>query len=40
VEFRRLDYRSSGLYPLASGLDGTLATYALQAGGPIIQGLR
>ena len=40
VEFRRLDYRSSGLYPLASGLDGTLATYALQAGGPIFQGLR
>ena len=40
VEFRRLDYRSFGLYPLASGLDGTLATYALQAGGPIFQGLR
>ena len=40
VEFRRLDYRSSGLYPLASGLDGTLSTYALQAGGPIFQFLR
>ena len=31
VEFRRLGYLNSDLYPLASGLDGTLATFALQA---------
>ena len=40
VEFRRLDYRNSGLYPFASGLDGTLGTFALQAAGSIIDGVR
>lgn len=39
IELRRSDYRNSGLYPLASGLDGTLATFALQAAGQIIQGV-
>jgi hypothetical protein len=34
VELRPLDYHKSGLYPLASGLGGTLATFALQAAGP------
>ena len=40
AEFRRMDYHSSDLYPLASGLDGTLATFGLQAAGPIIEGVR
>jgi hypothetical protein len=40
AEFRRLDYRNSTLYPLASGLDGTLATFALPAAGQIIEGVR
>jgi hypothetical protein len=39
VEIRRLSYQNSSLYPLASGLDGTLATYAIQAGGPIVSGI-
>jgi hypothetical protein len=40
VEFRRQGYQSSDLYPLASELDGTLATFALQAGGIISEGVR
>ncbi|MCI0598182.1 MAG: hypothetical protein L0Y50_02500 [Beijerinckiaceae bacterium] len=40
IEFRRLDYRSSSLYPLASGLDGVLATFALQSAGLIMEGVR
>jgi tetratricopeptide (TPR) repeat protein len=40
VEFRRQGYRNSSLYPLASGLDGTLATVAVQAGGMINEGVR
>jgi tetratricopeptide (TPR) repeat protein len=38
VEVRGLDYRNSSLYPLASGLDGTLATFALQAAGQFVEG--
>jgi hypothetical protein len=40
AEFRRMDYHATELYPLASGLDGTLATFGLQAAGPIIEGVR
>ena len=40
VEFRQLDYRSSSLYPLASGLTGTLTTVALQAAGVVSEGVR
>jgi hypothetical protein len=40
VEFRGLDYRNSTLYPLASGLDGTLLAVALPAAGQIIEGVR
>jgi tetratricopeptide (TPR) repeat protein len=40
VEVRHQGYRNSDLYPLASGLDGTLATAALQAGGLINEGVR
>jgi hypothetical protein len=40
VEFRRLDYHATDLYPLASGLDGTLATVALQAAGQIVESVR
>jgi hypothetical protein len=39
VEIRHLSYQNSSLYPLASGLDGTLATYAFQASGPITNGI-
>lgn len=40
IELRRMGYRNSSLYPLASGLDGTLSTYALQAAGQIFAGVR
>jgi hypothetical protein len=40
VEVRRMDYNDSSLYPLASGLDGTLSTFALQAGGQIVESVR
>lgn len=40
VEVRHQDYRNSGLYPLASGLDGALATAGAQAGGLISEGVR
>jgi hypothetical protein len=39
VEIVQQSYRNSDLYPLASLLDGTLSTYALQAAGPIYGGL-
>ncbi len=39
VEIVQQSYRSSNLYPLASDLSGMLATYALQAAGPITTGL-
>jgi hypothetical protein len=39
VEIIQQSYRNSALYPLASGLSGTLANYALQASGPIYGGL-
>jgi tetratricopeptide (TPR) repeat protein len=39
VEVVQQSYRSSDLYPLASGLSGTLATYAMQAAAPIYGGL-
>ena len=32
-------FRSSGFYPFASGLSGTLSTYGLQASGPVAAGL-
>lgn len=40
AEFRRLDYFDSFLYPLASGLDGTLAIFALQAAGQANEQIR
>jgi len=40
VEFRGSDYRDSALYPLASGLDGTLLAVALPVAGQIIEGVR
>ncbi|HUB65726.1 MAG TPA: tetratricopeptide repeat protein, partial [Methylocella sp.] len=40
VEFRRLDYNATGLYPLATGLDGTLLIAALQAAGQISETVR
>lgn len=40
VEVRDMAYRNSGLYPLASGLNGNLVTVALQATGPIIDDVR
>jgi hypothetical protein len=40
VELRRSNYHNSDLYPLASGLNGTLATYAMQAAGPILNSVR
>jgi tetratricopeptide (TPR) repeat protein len=39
VEVVQQSYRSSDLYPLASSLSGTVATYALQAAAPIYAGL-
>jgi hypothetical protein len=39
VEVVRQTYRNSMFYPLASDLNGTLTTYALQASGPIYSGL-
>jgi hypothetical protein len=32
-------FHNSTLYPLASGLDGTVSTYGLQASGPVASGL-
>ena len=40
VEFRQMDYRSSSLCPLASGLTGTLTTVAPQAAGIVSEGFR
>ncbi|WOJ89837.1 tetratricopeptide repeat protein [Methylocapsa polymorpha] len=40
VEVRRSGYQSSGLYPLASGLDGTLTSVGVQAAGQIVEGVR
>jgi hypothetical protein len=39
VEIVQQSYRNSNLYPLASDLSGMLATYALQAAGPVVPGL-
>lgn len=39
AEIVQQSFRSSSLYPLASGLSGTLSTYGLQAAGPIASGL-
>ena len=39
VEVVQQSYRSSALYPLSSGLAGTLYTYALQAASPVFAGL-
>jgi tetratricopeptide (TPR) repeat protein len=38
-EIVRQNFRNSALYPLASGLSGTLSTVGLQAAGPIAGGL-
>jgi hypothetical protein len=35
----RQSFRNSALYPLASGLSGTLSTVGLQAAGPVAGGL-
>lgn len=40
VEFRRSNYHNTDLYPLASGLNGTLSTYGLLASGAIVEGLK
>lgn len=40
AEFRQMDYHSTGLYPLASGLTGNLVTAALQASGIISESVR
>ncbi|MCI0465416.1 MAG: tetratricopeptide repeat protein [Beijerinckiaceae bacterium] len=40
IEIRRMDYRSSSLYPLAFGLEGILATAALQGTGSITTDVR
>jgi hypothetical protein len=40
AEFRQMDYHSTGLYPLASELTGTLVTVALQAAGIISETVR
>jgi tetratricopeptide (TPR) repeat protein len=39
VEIVQQSFRNSALYPLASGLGGTLSTYGLQAAGPLSAGL-
>ncbi len=39
AEIVQQSFRSSSLYPLASGLSGTLSTYGLQASGPLSSGL-
>ena len=39
VEVVQQSFRNSSLYPLASGLSGTLSTVGLQASGPIASGL-
>jgi hypothetical protein len=39
AEIVRQSFVNSTLYPLASGLSGTLSTYGLQASGPIGSGL-
>jgi hypothetical protein len=39
VEIVQQGFRNSTLYPLASGMNGTLSTYALQASAPITTGL-
>ena len=39
VEVVQQSYRNSSFYPLASGLSGTLQTYALQTSGPVVSGL-
>ena len=39
VEVVEQGYRNSTFYPLAGGLSGTLATYAMQGSGPILSGL-
>jgi hypothetical protein len=39
VEIVQQSFRSSGFYPFASGLSGTLSTYGLQAFGPVVSGL-
>lgn len=38
-EVVRQSFRNSALYPLASGLSGTLSTVGVQASGPIVSGL-
>ena len=40
AEFRQMDYHSTGLYPLASGLTGNLVTAALQASSIISESVR
>lgn len=39
AEVVRQSFENSTLYPLASGLSGTLSTYGVQANGPVIGGL-
>src|SRR5215471_10691354 len=39
VEIVQQSFRNSTLYPLATGLSGTLSTVGLQAYGPIASGL-
>jgi hypothetical protein len=39
AEIVQQSFRNSALYPLASGLSGTLSTFGLQASGPIASGL-
>jgi hypothetical protein len=39
AEIVQQSYRSSTLYPLASGLTGTISTYGLQASGPLASNL-
>ena len=39
AEIVRQSFRNSTLYPLASGMSGTLQTYGVQASGPIWSGL-
>lgn len=40
VEFRSMDYHNSTLYPLASGLNGSLSALGLLAAGKIVEDVR
>ncbi len=39
AEIARQGFHNSGFYPLASGMSGTLSTYAVRASGPLAAGL-